>query len=136
MSVNGIEEVEFGSELPAFEFDTSLDNVRNFCSAAGWDGPRFTSHEAARELGFPGAIVPGVMSQGSLGAMIHQWAPGGRISRIDTVFRAPVLVDQPATITAIVTDIDEDEKLVEIDLTISNEAGETRVFGTATVSFG
>lgn len=135
MSVSGIGEVEFGEELPAFDFDTSLENVRNFCTAAGWDGPRFTSHEAARDLGFPGAIVPGVMSQGALGAMIHTWAPGGTIGRIDTVFRAPVLVDQPASITAVVTDVDEDESIVELDLTISNEAGETRVFGTAKVQF-
>ena len=135
MSVSGISDVEFGEELPAFDFDTSLDNVRNFCAAAGWDGPRFTSHEAARALGFAGAIVPGVMSQGALGAMIHSWAPGGSISRIDTVFRAPVLVDHPASITAVVTDVDEDESIVELDLTIANEAGETRVFGTAKVKF-
>ena len=48
------------------------------------------------------------------------------------MFRAPVLVDQPHKITGVVTDIDEDELTVEIDLTVTNEAGETRVFGTAT----
>ncbi|MCB1740493.1 MAG: hypothetical protein KDK91_08995 [Gammaproteobacteria bacterium] len=133
MSVHKISEVEFGEDLPSFTPDTSMDNVRRFCDAANWVGPRFTSHEAARELGLPGAIVPGVMSQGMLGAMIHSWAPQGEIVKIDTVFRAPVLVDKPHSIKATVTDVNEDEATVELDLTVVNEAGETRVFGTAVV---
>ncbi len=133
MTVSNISEVEFGEELPAFLPDTSLENVRSFCAAAGWDGPRFNSHEEARKLGLPGAIVPGIMSQGFLAAIIHRWAPDASIVKIDTVFRAPVLVDNAHTITAVVTDIDEDAGTVETDLTVTNEAGETRVFGTATV---
>jgi len=33
----------------------------------------------------------------------------------------------------VVTDVDEDERTVEIDLTVADEAGETRVVGTAIV---
>ena len=72
------------------------------------------------------------MSQGFLGAMIHRWAPSAVITAIDTVFRAPVLVDQPHKINGVVTDINEEEGTVEIDISITNEAEETRVFGTAT----
>ena len=134
MTVTTIKDVEFGEALPAFKPDTSLENVRVFVVAAGWDGPRFTDHEAARKEGLPGALVPGIMSQGFLAAMIHQWAPDAKIVKIDTVFRAPVMVDQSHHITGTVTDIDEDACNVEIDLTVSNEAEETRVFGTATVN--
>jgi acyl dehydratase len=133
MTVSTISDVEFGETLPDFSPDTSLANVGAFCDAAGWHGPRFNSHEEARKLGLPGAIVPGIMSQGFLAAMIHRWAPDASIVKIDTVFRAPVLVDNAHTITAVVTDIDEDAGTVETDLTVTNEAGETRVFGTATV---
>ena len=131
-TVNKISDVEFGIELPTFSPDTSLDNVKRFGKHVGWGGPRFTDHEAARKEGFPGALVPGVMSQGFLGAMVHRWAPGADIVAIDTVFRAPVLVDKPHQITGVVTDIDEAAGTVEIDITITNEANETRVFGTAT----
>ena len=127
-----ISDVEFGSELPNFTPDTSLANVKLFGKHVGWDGPRFTDHAAASKEGFPGALVPGVMSQGFLGAMIHRWAPTSEIITIDTIFRAPVLVDQPHTITGVVTDIDEEAGTVEIDITITNAAEETRVFGTAT----
>ncbi len=133
MTINQISEVEFGEELPVFTPDTSLENVRRFAKAAGWAGPRFTDHEAARAEGLPGALVPGIMSQGFPAAMIHRWAPVARIENVDTVFRAPVIVDQPYTISGVVTDINAETGKVEIDLTVSNEAGETRVFGTAMV---
>ena len=133
MSVSSIADVGFGEDLPVFEPDTSLDNVRRFTRAAGWEGPRFTDHEAARKEGLPGALVPGIMSQGFLAAMIHRWAPEAQIENVDTIFRAPVLVDEPHMISGVVTNIDADEGTVEIDLTVTNKASETRVFGTATV---
>lgn len=128
-----IADVEFGVELPVFEPDTGIDNVRRFVKAAGWDGPRFTDHEAARREGLPGALVPGILSQGFLAAMIHRWAPDALITNVDTVFRAPVLVDQPYRISGVVTDVDEVSGRVEIDLTMTSDKGETRVFGTAEV---
>ena len=132
-TVTTVSDVEFGAEIPTFTPDTSLENVKRFGKFVGWGGPRFTNHEAARKEGFPGALVPGVMSQGFLGAMIHRWAPSSEIVAIDTVFRAPVLVDEPHQIVGVVTDVDEEAGCVEIDITITNEAEETRVFGTATV---
>ena len=132
-TVTTVGDVEFGAEIPTFAPDTSLENVKRFGKFVGWGGPRFTDHEAARKEGFPGALVPGVMSQGFLGAMIHRWAPSSEIVAIDTVFRAPVLVDEPHQIVGVVTDVDEEAGCVEIDITITNEAEETRVFGTATV---
>lgn len=133
MTVNTVHDVEFGVELPAFVPDTSMPNVRRFAEAAGWNGPRFTDHEAARKEGLPGALVPGIMSQGFLSAMIHHWAPAAEVRLVDTVFRAPCVVDETYNINGVVTDIDEDSGEVEIDLTVTNEAGETRVFGTARV---
>ena len=134
MTFNGISEVEFVVDLPAFIPDTSIETVKTFAKLLGWGGARFSDHEAARKEGLAGAMVPGVLSQGYLAAMIHHWAPAAEIKAIDTVFRAPVIADEPHTITGVVTDINEDEGLVEIDLTVLNEKGETRVFGTATVS--
>ena len=106
MTVHYIEDVEFGSDLPAFIPDTSLAKGAQFAKLIGWDGPRFNDHEGARKEGLPGAMIPGVMSQGFLVAMIHHWAPSARIINIDTVFRAPVMADESHTISGVVTDID------------------------------
>lgn len=132
--VKVLKDVEFGVNLPAFEPDTTLDTVKTFARLIGWGGARFSDHEAARKEGLAGAMVPGVLSQGYLVAMIHKWAPAAEIKTIDTIFRAPVIADEPHTITGVVTDINEEDLTVEIDLTVTNEKGETRVFGTATVS--
>ena len=133
MSVKTISDVEFGEELPVFNPDTSLENTSAFAKAVGWGGPRFEDHDGAIKEGFPGALVPGIMGMGFLVSAVHKWAPEGQIQNIDTVFRAPMLADTPAIINAVVTDIDEDDALVELDMTIKNEKDETRVFGTATV---
>ena len=133
MTIEKLSEIEFGETLPSFTPDTSLANVSQLVLAAGWDSPRFTDHEAAKEQGLPAALVPGIMSQGFLSAMIHRWAPDAEIKKIDTVFRAPCLVDETYQINGVVTDIDTDNGSVEIDLTVTNSADETRVFGTANV---
>ncbi len=133
MPINHISDVEFGEDLPVFEPDTSLETVKTFAALIGSFGARFSDHEAAKKEGFPGAIVPGILSQGYLVAMIHHWAPQAEVRAIDTIFRAAVIADETHQITGVVTDINEEDCLVEIDITVLNGKGETRVFGTATV---
>ncbi|MEE8166594.1 MAG: hypothetical protein V3T64_13580 [Myxococcota bacterium] len=128
------ESVEFGEELPDFEPDVSLSNVKRFAHAAQMMTGRFTNHEEARAAGLPAAIVPGIMSQGILVAMIHRWAPNATLVAVDTIFRAPLLVDSKPVASAVVTDIDEDERVIELDLMLKNERGETPVMGTARIS--
>jgi len=127
------DEVEIGDDLPDTHPDVSMPRVLRFADATGMHAPRFTDHERARKEGLPGAIVPGIMSQGILAAIIHAWAPGCQIRKIDTVFRAPVLVDSRPLCRAVVTDTHTEDRSVTIDLTIENEQGETRVMGTARV---
>jgi acyl dehydratase len=134
VSAPRFEEVELGDELPELHPDVSMENVRRFCRAAHMEFERFTDHEGARRQGLPGAIVPGVMSQGALAALVHRWAPGATLRKVDTVFRAPVRVDSAPVCRGVVTDTDDETRTVEIDLTIVNEAGETPVVGTAVVA--
>ena len=127
------DDIDFGAELPPVAPDVTLDNVRRFTKASGMSFGRFSDHEQARKEGLPGAIVPGIMSQGILVALIHRWAPNARVTRIDTIFRAPILVDSHPVARGVVTDKNDETRALEIDLTIQNEAKETRVVGTATV---
>lgn len=135
MSVANITQVEFGETLTPVKADTSLGRCAEFAQAVGWGdgGGRFSDHEKARKQGLPGALVPGIMGMGFLTSTVHQWSEVAEIEHIDTVFRAPMLADEPLDIEATVTDIDEDTGLVELDMTLKNAAGETRVFGTARV---
>ena len=128
------QQVELGDDLPDFQPDVSLETVRRFATEASYmPAPRFIDHEGARKEGLPGAIVPGIMSQALLAALVHRWAPEAEILKIDTIFRSPVLVDSGPVCRGVITDTDEETRSVEIDLTIVNERGETPVLGTARV---
>jgi acyl dehydratase len=134
MTIATIGDVEFGTELPTFDPDTSLAATARFADAVGWGrGGRFKDHDKARKEGLPGALVPGIMGMGVLTTMIHRWCPVAKVEHVDTVFRAPMLADEPVHINAVVTDVDEEAGVAELDLTIRNDAGETRVFGTARI---
>lgn len=128
-----IEEIELGDDLPVEHPDLSLPAVRRFTEASEMRFPRFLDHEAARAEGLPGALVPGLMSQGLLLALLHRWAPGCTVHEIDTVFRGPLLVESRVEVTGAVTDIDTDAGTVEVDLTIVDQSGRTVVVGTAIV---
>ena len=69
--VERFSDVDFGDELPEFVPDISMEMVRRFGEVTRMTYWRFTDHEKAREAGLPGAIVPGIMSQGILVGMIH-----------------------------------------------------------------
>ncbi len=129
------EDVELGDDLPSENPDVSMAKIVQFTEAAEQRFPRFTSHESAQAEGLPGALVPGIMSQALLAAMVHRWAPGSNIVKLDTVFRAPVVVDTTPTISGAVTDTDDDARTAEVDLTITTEDGRTGVMGTAIVAF-
>ncbi|MCH2184442.1 hypothetical protein MK280_01065 [Myxococcota bacterium] len=133
--VERFEDVDFGDELPEIVPDVEMETIRRFGEASGMTFWRFTDHEKARASGLPGAIVPGIMSQGILVALIHSWAPDCTVHKIDTIFRAPLLVDSQPVCRGVVTDMDPEARSLELDLTICNEAGETRVLGTAVVEF-
>jgi hypothetical protein len=133
MAIESYDDVSFGDELPDHRPDIAMPTVQRFTDTVGMSFGRFNDHEEARTMGLPGAIVPGIMSQGILVAMIHGWAPTAEVLKIDTIFRAVLLVDSEVLCRGVVTDMDDDTRSVEIDLTMQNEAGETAVLGTATV---
>ena len=128
-------QVELGDELPDLHPDVSMPVIYRFAHEAAYmPAARFIDHEGARKEGLPAAIVPGIMSQGLLASLVHRWCPEATILRIDTIFRAPVLVDSDPVCRGVVTATDEESRTVEIDLTIVNESDETRVVGTAPVA--
>jgi len=127
------EDVDFGDELPEVVPDVTMATIKRFGATTGMTYWRFTDHERARASGLPGAIVPGIMSQGILVSLIHRWAPEATVHKIDTIFRAPVLVDSQPVCRGVVTDMNDESRTVELDLTVCNEEGETRVLGTAVV---
>jgi len=132
MTIQSMADLEFGMEFGPWTPNTALASASAAANAVGWtNAARFSNHEGARH---PGALVPGILGMGFLCALIHREMPAARIENVDTVFRAPLVADQPCTVTAVITDIDVAKHRAELDLHIKNAKGETRIFGTATIS--
>jgi acyl dehydratase len=114
------------------------DRVRAYCNAAGLAGvPRFTDDEGARKEGLPGMITPGNMSAALIGKLVTDWArpANGRLVRIGTTYRSPVLPEHHLSLHGFVTQVDHSEGTAEVDIWIENEDGDRMVTATATVKF-
>ena len=106
MPIHQYEDLEFGDELPEVTPDVSMPTIRRFGEASGMTYWRFTDHEKARAAGLPGAIVPGIMSQGILVALIHRWAPSATVHKIDTIFIVAHKTNRTAKIRLAMVPID------------------------------
>ena len=126
-------DVEEGDDLPVSEIELTADRIREYARAAGMWAPRFTDDEAARREGLPGMIAPGNLSMGLLGVLVEGWAGAGALRRLGTTFRGVVRPGR-LRLCGAVTERNEAERTVELDVWLENPDGERSVIGTATVA--
>ena len=126
--------VREGDDLPTCELFLSKDQVRAYARAAGQWSSRFTDDEGARREGLPGMITPGNMSMGLIARSIEAWAGPGTLRRLGVTFRGLVLPDRTIRLCGTVTQKDEGNRTVEIDVWLESDEGERAVVGTATVA--
>jgi acyl dehydratase len=137
-ALRSIEEINIGDNIGPEPLFLSKDRVRAYCNAAGLAGvPRFTDDEGARKEGLPGMITPGNMSAALIGKLVTDWARpyNGRIVRIGTTYRSPVLPEHNLSLQGFITQVDRAERTAELDIWIENEDGDRLVTATATVKF-
>jgi acyl dehydratase len=136
--VNSLEDIQIGDNIGPQTLFLAKDRVRAYCNAAGLAGvPRFTDDELARKEGLPGMITPGNMSAALIGKLVTDWAQpaNGRLVRIGTTYRSPVLPEHNLSLQGFVTQVDHSERTAEVDIWIENEDGDRLVTATATVKF-
>jgi acyl dehydratase len=136
-NVKSFDEINIGDPLGPVHVFVSKDQTRQFAYACGMNAPRFTDDEGARKEGLPGMILPGNMSLGLLTKLVTDWlgAGGGRLTRIGTTYRQPVLPDHTLTLQGFITHTQPAERTAELDVWLENEDGERLVIGTASVQF-
>ncbi len=136
--VHSLEDVQIGDNIGPEPLFLAKDRVRAYCDAAGLHGvPRFTDDELARKEGLPGMITPGNMSAALIGKLVTDWAQrgNGRLVRLGTTYRSPVLPERNLSLQGFVTQVDHGEHTAELDIWIENEDGDRMVTATATVKF-
>ena len=123
---------------PAVRVPTREQCVR-YAGAANDFSPIHYDEGNARERGFPGVIVHGLLKAAFLGELLECWAAphGGWVRRLSTQYRGIDLPGRPLICQARVTDksASADSWLVDLDVWVDNADGKTTTSGHATVDF-
>jgi acyl dehydratase len=113
----------------------SKPEIAEYSRAAGDPNPMHVDEEFAWVSGYPGVFAQGMLSMGYLGQYVTGLAGIGNVKLLQSRFAKITWPDETITCRATVTGkrIADGEKLVELELTTENQAGEVKIVGRATV---
>lgn len=140
-------EIDVGDELPLMKWTPNANMVKVLMNLSGWmdesettlspmSGPnRFTDLASAQKEGFAKLIVPGNYGMMAMASAVEKWIPKSFMSKLDCVFRQPLIQDVEVQIGGVVTDrqVEDGEITLELDLYIVRDDGQRPQGGTAIV---
>ena len=134
-----IEDVDIGDEVPELVTSVSMDQVTAFFASypRSNNSPatpfRFNSDEQAKQEGLDGPIIPGVMSMALVTKVLTDWGTGAKFKLLDAIFRQVIPQGEPIRAYAVITDKDEDNNTIELDVYIEPLEGQPYVRGRASM---
>lgn len=134
-----IEDVDIGDEVPELVTSVSMDQVTAFFASypRPFNSPdrpsRFNSDEQAKKEGLAGPIIPGVMSMALVTKVLTDWGTGAKFKLLDAIFRQVVPQGESIRAYAVITDKDEDNNTIELDVYIEPMDGQPYVRGRASM---
>lgn len=95
-----------------------------------------TDVETAKSVGLPGTIAHGMLSMGFLGQLCGQLAgTNGFVNRLMVRFAGMVFPEDILTCRAKVTNKDEEERTLDLEIYVEREPGKALTTGEATPKF-
>lgn len=129
--------LDVGSSIGTLVRDTGFANWNRYAAVNDEFIPIHMDAEAARATGMPGAFAQGNLLLSYVHVLMREWMGGaGRVRLLSMQFRKPAfagLVTATGTITAVTPGFDSTE--VELELSVTDAAGNVLTPGTATVVF-
>ncbi len=131
-----IEDVEIGDTVTPQLRRITMGEVKAFWEVLNGPGSlerpsRFNSVEQAKKEGLPGPVIPGPMSVALISKTLTDWAPGVQLKLLDVILRQVVPQGTEFKIYGIVTDKNEGEQQVEVDLYVEPLEGQPFIRGKA-----
>jgi acyl dehydratase len=107
-----------------------------FAGASGDHNPLHIDLDFARAAGLPDVIGHGMLTMAWLGRMLTGWVPQRDLREFGVRFTAMTHVGERITCTGRITKkLERDgERLVQVEVKASNEAGEVKVVGDALIA--
>lgn len=128
-----IQEGEERKETLVEEVDRAM--FVRYAGASGDFNPIHWNEDFAKSAGYPGVFAQGMWTAGVLGTFLTSWAGEGSVRRFRTRFVGQVWPGEAVVCSGKVTKVYEDdgEKRADLELEVTNEQGERKIDGSATV---
>ena len=127
-----IEDVEIGDTVTPQVRRITMEEVKAFQGPGSQERPtRFNSVEQAKKEGLAGPVIPGGMSIAMISKTLTDWTPGVQLKLLDVILRQVVPQESEFKIYATVTDKNEAEQQVEVDIYLEPLEGQPYIRGRA-----
>ena len=102
-----------------------------YAGASGDFNPIHWNEEFAKSAGYPGVFAQGMFTAGVLATFLTNWVGEANVKRFRTRFVGQVWPGEQIVCSGTVTSVDDGS--AEIDLKVTNEKGEDKIRGDATI---
>jgi acyl dehydratase len=127
------DDVNEGDEAPALSHELTRTDLVMYAGASGDFNPMHHDEVKAHEAGLPSVFGHGMFSMGLLGRAITDYVGIGNLRNFKVRFTKQTWPGEKLTSKIAVTGKrkEDGENLVDLDVTLTNEAGEVKVAGSA-----
>ncbi len=139
MQAPRFDDVKVGDTLPALALPAiNRTTLALYAGASGDHNPIHIDIDFARKSRMPDVFAHGMLSAAYLGRLVTNWVPQTAVRNLAIRFTGIThLGNQPTCTGEVVEKFEADgEKRVKVALKCSNQYGETKLVGEATIALG
>jgi acyl dehydratase len=126
------DDVSVGDEAPVLSHELTRTDLVMYAGASGDFNPMHTDEVTAQAAGLPSVFGHGMFSMGLLGKALTDYVGVANLRRYQVRFTKQTWPGETLTSKIVVTaKHDDDERLVDLAVTLSNQDGEVKVAGEA-----
>jgi acyl dehydratase len=129
-----VQSVEVGDEAPVLTHTLTRADLVEYAGASGDFNPMHTDEVAAKEAGLQSVFGHGMFSAGLLATAITNWVGVGNLERYRVRFVKQAWPGEvfSTSVKVVATREGDGGRLVDLECSLANEAGEVKVAGEAT----
>lgn len=132
------DELSEGSEAPVVSHRLTRADLIMYAGASGDFNPMHTDEVAAKKAGLPSVFGHGMFSMGLLGRALTDWAGVGNLASYRVRFTKQTWPGETLSSRIVVTGKERTEagRRITADVSLTNQDGEVKLSGSATVIAG
>ena len=129
------DEISEGDEGPVVSHELGRSDLVAYAGASGDMNPMHTDEVAAKSSGLPSVFGHGMFSMGLLARALTDWAGVGNLTEYRVRFTKQTWPGEVLTTRIVVTGKEQTEegKRIQLDVSLANQDGESKLAGSATV---